>query len=58
MKEFYIKLREAEKKLSKNGYYLDNMVNFDNEYEIYNVDDKVVIDHLSIAQVIQLSNMF
>lgn len=55
---FENEIREAEDKLYKKGYYVCNMVEPNNQqYEIYNGDGEVVIDHLSVAQLIQLSNM-
>ena len=54
-------MKEAIKKLESKGYFVCNQ--FDgfygtkkDEYELYKGDD-IVIDHLSEAQVIQLSNI-
>ncbi len=49
--------KEAEQKLYNKGFYVDNMVCFDNEFEVSNADGKVLIDHLSLAQLQQLSEM-
>ncbi len=55
---FEKEIREAEDKLYKKGYYTCNMVEPNNDqYEVYNGDGKVMIDHLSVAQLIDLSNM-
>ncbi len=49
---------EAEEKLHSKGYYIDNMVEpYDDCYEVYNGAGKIMIDHLSLAQLVQLSNM-
>ena len=50
--------REAEEKLHSKGYYIENMIEpYDDCYEVYDGKGKTMIDHLSLAQVIQLSNM-
>lgn len=55
---FEKEIREAENKLNKKGYYTFNMIEPNNDqYEVYNGDGEVMIDHLTIAQLIQLSNM-
>lgn len=55
---FEKEIKEAEDKLYKKGYYVCNMVEPNNDqYEIYDRDSNVMIDHLSVAQLIQLSNM-
>ena len=54
-------MKEAERKLYEKGYYLSN--HFDgfgtvpNEYELADRNGNTVIDHLSEAQVIQLSEI-
>ncbi len=54
-------MKEAERKLMEKGYYLSNQ--FDgfgtvaNEYELTDRNGNTVIDHLTEAQVIQLSEM-
>ncbi len=54
-------MKEAERKLYEKGYYLSNQ--FDgfgtvpNEYELADRNGNTVIDHLSEAQVIQLSEI-
>lgn len=55
---FEKEIKEAEEKLYKKGYYVSNMTAPDNDqYEVYDRDGNVTIDHLSVAQLIQLSNM-
>ena len=55
---FEKEIREAENKLNKKGFYVCNMVEPNNQqYEVYNGDGEVMIDHLSVAQLIQLANM-
>ena len=49
--------RLAEEKLYKKGYYVDNMVYDDTLYEVYNKNHDVVIDYLSLTQLIALSNL-
>ena len=48
---------EAEEKLYKKGYYVDNMIHDSNCYEIADGNGKTLIDNLSLAQLIALSNM-
>lgn len=54
-------MKDAERKLYEKGYYLSNQ--FDgfgtvpNEYELADRNGNTVIDHLSEAQVIQLSEI-
>ena len=50
---FEKEIREAENKLNKKGLVEPN----NQQYEVYNGDGEVMIDHLSIAQLIDLSNM-
>ena len=55
---FEKEIREAENKLNKKGFYVCNMVEPNNQqYEVYNGDGEVMIDHLSVSQLIQLANM-
>lgn len=55
---FEKEIKEAEEKLYKMGYYVANMLEpYNDEYEIYDKDSNVMIDHLSVAQLVQLSNM-
>ena len=48
---------EAEEKLHKKGYYVDNMIYDSNCYEISDGNGKTLIDNLSLSQLIALSNM-
>lgn len=57
MEELKKMYTEAEEKLRKKGFYVDNMADFENEFEVCNADGKIVIDHLSLAQLVQLSNI-
>ena len=59
MNELFKKeIREAEDKLQSKGYYVANMTDCNSdEFEVYNGDMNVVIDHLSVAQLQQLSNL-
>ena len=55
---FEKEFKEAEEKLYKKGYYVFNMSEpFNDEYEIYDRDSNTVMDHLSEAQVVQLSKI-
>lgn len=55
---FENEIRAAGDKLHKKGYYVSNMtVPNNDQYEVYNGDGEVVIDHLSVAQLTQLANM-
>lgn len=49
--------KEAEERLYNKGLYVDNMGFFDDEFEISNADGKILIDHLSLSQLKQLSEM-
>lgn len=59
MNELFEKeIKEAQEKLYNKGYYVSNMtVPNNDQYEIYDGDGNVTIDHLSVSQLIQLSNM-
>lgn len=55
---FEKEIREAEEKLFKKGYCIGTMLEPNNDqYEVYDRTAKVVIDYLSISQLIQLSNI-
>ena len=55
---FNEEIKEAEDKLHEKGYYISNMTApYNDQYEIYDRDGNIIIDYLSVAQVIQLSNM-
>ena len=50
--------REAEEKLHRKGYYIDNMMEPYNDcYEVSDKTGRIMIDHLSLEQLKQLSNM-
>ena len=58
MKElFKQEYNEAEERLHKNGYYVDNMACDENCFEVSDENGKVLIDYLSMAQLVQLSKM-
>lgn len=58
MKELFKKeYNEAEERLHKNGYYVNNMDCDENSFEVLDGSGKVLIDHLSMAQLVQLSKM-
>ena len=60
MSESRILYNDAEKTLYKNGYYVDNMNTpiFDNNlYEVSNEDGEIVMDFLSLEQLVQLSKL-
>lgn len=49
---------EANEKLFKAGYYAVNMTGaYNDNYEIYNKEGQVVMDYLTLSQLIQLSNI-
>ena len=51
-------MKETEEKLYRKGYYVFNMVEpYNDMYELYDRTSKTVMDYLSEAQVIQLSNI-
>ena len=55
---FENEIKGAQEKLYEKGYYTCNMTEpYNDQYEVYNGDGKVMIDHLSVAQLIDLSNM-
>ena len=49
--------KEAAEKLYNKGYYVSNMVYDNTLYELCDGDCKIVIDNLSLAQLIALSNL-
>lgn len=51
-------IREAEDRLQSKGYYVANMVGCHNDkFEIYDADCNCIMDYLTEAQLIQLSNL-
>ena len=55
---FNNEIKEAEDKLHKKNYYVSNMTApYNDRYEVYDRDGNIAIDYLSVAQLIQLSNM-
>lgn len=57
MEEFKIMYTQAEEKLYKKGYYVDNMHYDDTCYEISDKNEKILIDNLSLGQLCQLSEI-
>ena len=58
MKEiFREEYKDAEERLYNKGFYVDDMEFFDDEFEVSNADGKILIDHLSLAQLKQLSEI-
>lgn len=55
---FKNEIREAGTKLQEKGYYMANMTGCHNDkFEIYNRACDVVMDYLTVNQLIQLSNL-
>lgn len=55
---FENEIKEAGDKLYKKGYYTCNMTEpYNDQYEVSDENNNIMIDHLSVAQLIQLSNM-
>ena len=55
---FEKEIKEAQGKLHKKSYYVSNMLEPYNDcYEISNENNNIMIDYLSVAQLIQLSNI-
>lgn len=55
---FEKEIKEADEKLHRKGYYISNMEEpYNDLYEVYDKNSNVVIDYLSVTQLIQLSNM-
>ena len=54
---FKAEYAEADERLYKKGYYISNMVYDQNCYEVADRNGKVVIDNLSLAQLVSLSKM-
>ena len=52
-----MEIREAINKIESLGYGVCNMVHDASEYEIYNRENEVIIDHLSEAQVIAMAKI-
>ena len=49
--------KESNEKLYQKGFYVSNMVSDNTCYEIADGNGKVLIDHLSLAHLVQLSEM-
>lgn len=55
---FKNEIREAGTKLQEKGYYVANMTGCHNDkFEIYNRACDVVMDYLTVNQLVQLSNL-
>ena len=55
---FEKEIKEAQEKLYEKGYYVCNMSEPYNDcYEVSDENNNIMIDDLSVAQLIQLSNM-
>lgn len=55
---FKNEIREAENKLKEKGYYVENMTGcHDDKFELYNSDCEIVMDYLTVSQLVQLSNL-
>ena len=55
---FEKEIKEAQEKLHKKSYYVSNMSELYNDcYEVFDGNNNIMIDYLSVAQLIQLSNM-
>lgn len=55
---FEKEIKEAQEKLYKKSYYVSNMSEPYNDcYEVSDGNNNIMIDYLSVAQHIQLSNM-
>lgn len=55
---FKNEIKEAEEKLYKKGYYVENMTDCQNDkFEVYNRDCEVVMDYLTVTQLTQLADL-
>ncbi|WP_285947116.1 hypothetical protein [Thomasclavelia cocleata] len=55
---FENEIKGAQEKLYEKGYYTCNMTEpYNDQYEVSDGNNNIMIDHLSVAQLIQLSNM-
>ena len=55
---FENEIKGAQEKLYEKGYYTCNMTElYNDQYEVSDENNNIMIDHLSVAQLIQLSNM-
>lgn len=55
---FKNEIKEAEDKLYKKGYYVANMTDCHNDkFEVYNGDNEIVMDHLTVSQLVQLAEL-
>ena len=60
MSESRVLYNDAEKALCENGYYVDNMntpIFDENLYEVSNNNGEIVMDYLSLGQLVQLSKL-
>lgn len=51
------KMKDIENTLEVKGYHICTMIYCKSEYELYNQDNEVVMDHLSVSQLSQLTNI-
>ena len=55
---FEKEIKEAQEKLYEKGYYTCNMTElYNDQYEVSDENNNIMNDHLSVSQLIQLSNM-
>ena len=55
---FKNEIREVEDKLQKKRYYVANMTGCHNDkFEVYNSACNVVMNYLTVSQLVQLSNL-
>ena len=60
MSESRVLYNDAEKTLYENGYYVDNMdtsIFDENLYEVSNNNGEIIMDYLSLKQLVQLSKL-
>ena len=57
MEELKKMYTETEENLYKKGFFIENMINDSEQFELSDLNGKILIDHLSLTQLFQLSKI-
>lgn len=57
MEELKKMYTETEENLYKKGFFIENMINDSEQFELSDLNGNILIDHLSLSQLFQLSKI-
>lgn len=57
MEELKKMYTETEENLYKKGFFIENMINDSEQFELSDLNGNILIDHLSLTQLFQLSKI-